>query len=338
MKSIHSFYFRSTLVLFALALGLTAALAQEAAPNPDALAHFRKAKELLDAQRYADAKKEADLAATLDPNLQDAKLLQAVIAGRLADHPAPTATASATTGPAEPAAKSELLTPEQITRIRLIELDPKETGLTGSVDRKTLEDYWANVALKNTGGDRLTDTDRNNFLNPSNFTTQVFKLRDSGDPAYINKIKLTKDPANLVAFKQKVQPWLVQNCATCHAAPAANGFRISGTPNRAATDAEVYTNFYNLASYAKGDAQMLDRDHPENSLMLQYALPKKEAAFPHPGKAEIASKLAATSPVYKDLLKWLGTLTFPRPNYGIEFNLAAYNGPAATQPATEPTK
>jgi hypothetical protein len=117
----------------------------------------------------------------------------------------------------------------------------------------------------------------------------------------------------------------------------------------AESDAATYTNFYILQKYTKtfqstdsavfgrGDLRVIDRQHPEQSLLLQYGLPGSQAEYPHPdvpgykpvfhGKAD---------PRFQLIQNWIGKALQPvEPDYGIDFPVpGSGSGAATTQAAT----
>jgi hypothetical protein len=135
-----------------------------------------------------------------------------------------------------------------------------------------------------------------------------------------------------------VEPYVLQNCATaaCHAGDKAGNFKLyrpgAGTPEQV-----LYTNFYILAMYTNKDGKMIDHDKPDQSLLLQYGMVKAAAVIPHPGKAEVRYFTDRNDPKFKAMSDWINKqLRFPRPNYGIVYELPG-SAPAATHPASRPS-
>jgi hypothetical protein len=157
----------------------------------------------------------------------------------------------------------------------------------------------------------------------------VAALRASGLPAYINKIQLLSDPANMIAFRTRVHPFVLQNCATavCHGGANAGDLRLV-RPAAETNDRILYTNFYTLATYTnKNGDRMINRDEPRKSLLLQYGLPKSVATLKHPGKVEVRRLADEKSADFVAMEEWVRTLTFPTPVY----HLPGMEEGAATQ-------
>ena len=239
--------------------------------HDSALVHYQKAKDLFDKERYAEADAEVTAALTDDPDLQDAKLLRLRI-----DSQKPNTAGGTGAGAA---GNAGLLTPEQISRVRLAELGSRETGLRGSIPRKSLEDFWADVILKdNTIPERdKTSTARSNFLNPSNFAGQLHLIQQEKGDKYLDAVKIDTDPDVLKTYKTNVQPFLLQNCASCHKPGSERKFIVFGATGQI-NDAQSYTNFFELATYTK-DGAMIDRQDPEHSLLIQYCMPRRMPAL-----------------------------------------------------------
>ncbi len=146
----------------------------------------------------------------------------------------------------------------------------------------------------------------------------------------------------LLQFRRVVQPYVVLNCATS----ACHGGNQSATPFQllvpADSDAATYTNFYILTKYTQpskqgtegvfghGTVKMIDRQHPLQSLLIEYSLPGSVAEFHHPDVPNFRPPFRGTAdPHYRQLQEWIGTaLPIVDPDYGFDFQTAA------TQPTT----
>lgn len=304
-----------------------------AADRETAIAEYRRARELVGQNKLVEAKEANDAALRVDPTFQDARIYEQVIAKRMAD-----AGITPTTGGSSKAVKSEMLTPAQISRIRLWELNEKET-ISGSVDRKVLDELWQ-VIVKENAGPQLTETDRIRFFNAANFSNQVRRIRDTRDERFISKVNLTTDPKAMAVFRDRIQPFVLQSCANtigCHGAdnqPRSN-FRLF----RNSTPAGYYTNFYLMTQYRTSDgAMMIDRQRPGESLFLQYTMPKTLAKFQHPGNANVPVQFPKIDTKrFQDMTSWVTALNSIEPPYGIAYTPAwapAATPATATAPAT----
>lgn len=332
----------------ALAMGVSVALAgisgalwaQEAVPatapattpttvpaaNPAAEA-YREARDLFDLGKYDEARAAAERALKANPNMQDARLLMLRIQAELAKRPVKNGD-KPVAGAAE---KGNLLTMEDVYRIRMYEMaDEDLKSVRGTIDRKELERFWDEVVLKDTRTTGTSRDDRNAFLG-SGLAAQVGRIKALNATEYFEKVKVTSDPESLQTFRTRIQPFVLQNCATaaCHGGADPNGFKIYGTAGRRPSDLETYTNFYMLSTYTKGGAKMIDRDNPDDSLLLQYGLPANSARTPHPGKVDMRPMYSGKDDKrFQDVVGWIRKLSWPKPNYGI-----TYTPVTTTQPA-----
>jgi len=147
-------------------------------------------------------------------------------------------------------------------------------------------------------------------------------------------ISVRSDPKALKVFRRHVWPLLARSCAssTCHGSPKGKGklklYKVAGSDNLG-----MYTNFVILDMFTKDGKQMLNRDHPERSLLLEYGLPHKEAKSRHPGKT-IMSPLfrSVKDPNYRNVKAWINSLNGPpHPNYGVDYQ--SLFGPKKKKPA-----
>lgn len=304
-------------------------------------AQFDKAKALFDQNQFAAAQVENDKALKLDPTNVNAGVLQQMIKTKLAGGGGPVlGTQTATTGGAA-GGKIPVLTTQQVSRVRLMELNrDADTRLTGRIDPKVVEDFWQNVVLLDPQTSK-TPAAHTAFVSPSNLTNQVFRIRELHDPKYMDQISLTSDPAEIIRYRQNVQIFVLQGCATaeCHGGEKAPGgnFRLLNPAN---APEQQYTNYYILAQYGNKDGEMIDRESPEKSLLLQYALPWASASVKHP-KVDVKRFTGPTDPRGRAVADWIRSLPIPKPSYGIDYAVphaaAAVMAPAATSaPASAP--
>ena len=288
-------------------------------------AQFEKAKALYDDGKYAEAQVENDKALAMDPGNTSALLLKRVLGTKVTATGEPAATMATSTGPA---GRMALLNTQQISLIRLMELGPDDRRITGTVDRKTLDDLWDYLTAKDPTIDKSRAT-HDAFVAPANFPAQVRKIRESNDSKFMEKVLLTNDPAVLLTYRNTINTFVLQNCATseCHGGAKGGALRLV-SPGTAAE--QQYTNFYILTQYTNAEGRMIDRDNPDQSLLVQYALPWANAAFKHP-KAEVKKLTGPQDNRMRVITDWVKSLAFPKPNYQITFEL-----PRASRPAMAP--
>lgn len=309
--------------------GAAATATAPAAVSPAAAAQartqFEKARALYQQDRFSEAQTENQKALALDPHNSDAILLAKVLAEKTAAGGGAGAGAGARGGAG---AKAAVLSAQQISMIRLMELSGADRNIRGKIDRSALEDFWQEVVIK----DGTVDTSPQAhaaFLSPTNFAGQVRMIRDSGQSKFMNQVTITSDPATLRGAQNtftQVQNYVLQSCATaeCHGGDKAGAFRlIPNNTTGVSVEQQLYTNFYAMTMYKDAGGKMIDRENPEKSLFITYSLPKG-----HP-TVSIPAKMQPNDAQYRRMIDWIRSLAFPQPNYGITFDLPK----TATAPA-----
>ncbi len=82
----------------------------------------------------------------------------------------------------------------------------------------------------------------------------------------------------------------------------------------------MYTNFYILHKYANKDGRMIDRTKPEESLLLQYGLPREMTNTPHPDVPGWRPRFTSKSDrLYEQYRAFIDSLWQPTPDYGITY-------------------
>jgi len=278
----------------------------------------------LDNKLYAEAVKHLGAAVKIKSD-ERAKLLLRQATAKLE---------AAQNVPAEPAGNSDsgsdgglssktdiksMISDEDIQRIRICEL--------GDKDRVTVE-------LRNDVVRRFLDK----FRGEGDFSTKgaiaTFRRRSASwqakyiidkvgpDDEIRDDIIIKTDPSSMKEFRSGVWRWISGNCATstCHgAAKGKGGLKLWNVAGR--NDNVDYTNFLILDSFhTKGGLQVIRRDEPEESLLLQYSLPETQAKHRHPKviNSAFSSKKAIG---YRQTLKWILSLKRPlHPAYKIKSN------------------
>ena len=306
-------------------------------------AHVDLARWLYENKEYDLARKELDTALTIDPNNQDANVLrQTVDRTMLLDKrpgtaPPPRQPAAAGTGAAGAAAPNKavggtlvkdrhVLSAEQINIIKQAELRNDEQRVRVRLENNVAKKYVESANMDPREFAAMPDA------------AKAFNILKYGAPELRKDVKIVTDPQPLIEFKSKVQPALLQSCATsaCHGGTTAGRFLLY---NPADNDSVSYTNFYTLTQFTSNiegtQRRMIDRLYPQNSLILQFALPRDRAEFDHPEAAGWKAVFSGTQDNrYFLLLDWVKNALVPiQPNYGIDFTL-----PTTKAPATQPTQ
>jgi hypothetical protein len=166
---------------------------------------------------------------------------------------------------------------------------------------------------------------------------QAFMILDKGKPQMRKEVKILSDPAAIARFRRDVQHVLVIGCATskCHGGTAGGQFRLFPQD----TVAAGYSNFLILQQYSAQlqgrRVPLIDRQQPEQSLLLSYMLPPGISDMPHPdAKGYHGAVRNRTDVRYATTLAWIRDGLKPvAPDYsGIDLSQ-----PPATQPSNAGT-
>jgi hypothetical protein len=144
-------------------------------------------------------------------------------------------------------------------------------------------------------------------------------------------IEVDEDPGSLALFRTRVHnSWLTANCATsrCHGGLHAGRFFLH-TGN--AKDQRIrYTNLLALLDFEVDGKPMVDFEDPPSSLLVQYAMPRNMARYPHPqvnGWKPVFSK--STPQLLSDTLEWIRGMYRPRPEYPVQYRRPDLEAPDA---------
>jgi hypothetical protein len=151
---------------------------------------------------------------------------------------------------------------------------------------------------------------------------EAMEIIHNGDASMRGDVRILTDPPLIAEFKATVLPMIVRGCGSpngCHGTTGHGGFYLSYHLGNAG---EVYADFAELRRYvnviqpdknsvftAPIKHWMINPDGPENSLLVQYALPPVMAHVPHPRvKYWAPMAMDKTEPRYRQLVKWIGEL------------------------------
>ncbi|MGA2497785.1 MAG: hypothetical protein ABSH20_08595 [Tepidisphaeraceae bacterium] len=300
--------------------------------NAGAKEHFEIARWLYDAKAFALARQEVNTVLSLDPNSADAVQLRQMIDREAAWEAAGKTGLDTKAQPgaaSRPAAAATVrdrkyLDADQINQIRMAEL--KET------DRAVRVRFEAGVEKRYTEYDNVDSRD---FAALSNFE-KALRIMKKGTADMRKDVKIINDPQSMMEFKTRILPMVLNGCAAtnCHGGVNAGSFQLFNPAN---DDAAVYTNFYILtrtaATVAETRRKMIDRTYPQNSLLVQFALPRERADFRHP-------EAQGFTPVFKGMddprcrimVDWMNKSLLPLdPDYHIDYVL-----PGSTAPTSQP--
>ena len=198
------------------------------------------------------------------------------------------------------------LTVDQVNQLKQLELKPDDVFKV-SFNRDVKKRYLARGEIGAATFYTMSDPD------------QARRILATGDAELANDVRIDSDPASMAEFRQRVLPIVLGGCAAsgCHSTVArAGGFTLfTGDVSPRAE----YTDFYLLQHYERLPAVrdgvvrvLIDRTHPDQSLLAEYCLPRDIGAPPHP-KAENFKPIIPNrnDPRYVAMLRWITLLLKP---------------------------
>jgi hypothetical protein len=239
--------------------------------------------------------------------------------------PAPAAAPTTPAGAATASGKSGLLTPEQVQVLRRTELrlDGSErvrVKLINSVDERFFN-YM-------TARENLTPADATAFkrLTPlEKAVTIISKVRDYQRAAlkpedftdeFTQDVLIENDPLIFKEFITNVWPVVARGCATsgCHSGP--QGAEPVLYNERRMTEEMHYTNYLILHDYQRDAARLINRDFPQESLVLVYGQPVAgNQSTVHPTEIRPLYQ-SGSDRKYVIVGRWISALGVPAPDYG----------------------
>jgi hypothetical protein len=214
----------------------------------------------------------------------------------------------AETAPAKVVVEHRLLTDDEINIIRQKEMTSNDSRIRVRLDNGVVSRFLAAV-----------DTDAVAFRQlPA--SAQALEILDANDPKLNNDVRIVTDPQPLLTFKARIYPLIAASCAStaCHGGTAGGSFGLfPGTSAQA-----VYTNFYILQTYVKNVAgtqySAINRTLPDQSLVLEFALPDGVGDVSHPKVPDYRARFRdRRDPTYQTIFNWINDLKPIAPRYGI---------------------
>jgi len=279
----------------------------------------------LENKLYAEAVKHLDAAVKIKSD-DRAKLLlrqaKAELAAARSEAAEPVNDGTSGAGDGDFSSKIDIksmISDEDIQSIRICELGEKDrvtVELRNDVVRKFLDQVSGEGHFATKGADAAFRR------RPASWQAKYIIDHVSSDDPLRDDIIIKSDPSSMREFRSGVWRWISGNCATstCHgAAKGKGGLKLWNVAGR--NDNVDYTNFLILDSFhTKKGLQMIRRDEPTESLLLQYSLPETLAKHRHPKviNAAFSSKNAVG---YRQTLNWILSLKRPlHPVYNIKSN------------------
>lgn len=289
----------------------------------DAEGYYRLAEWCRGQDRYDLVKQAADKVLKNNPKHENAKLLADLATRKLQEQAATSQPADSIDDTADDDGKIKL-TDSDIQKLRFLEyrLTAIEERARVEFARNFTKKFLEEMSGEPEFGSRFQ---KNMFerAQPSEKLKQIIQISErkfSTPSKYVGDVKIVDDPWVFQEFKSRLLPPILNSCATsaCHGGKNARKYRlINETVIRPQT---LYTNFLILDAVKTPEGRMIDRDKPEQSLILQFNLPPELSSYRHPEVTSPFNPLFRNreDPAYQRMLNWIGMLRVPRPNYGLQ--------------------
>lgn len=310
---------------------------KQAIPKIDHVRRLALCRWLHERRMYREALAELDeLLADFD--LGDARSLRAVVAAQLAlERPAPRPASRSAGGEIDPGdvargtiplkdlLPQRLLSREDVNLIRVLEIDfrrPPRVSIDPETIRTLIQRYAAHPAIPATSEGRT----RMFRADPIDLVRLMFELKARD---LYPQISVDSEPYALNLFRQRVHDaWLIGNCATSRCHGGLDGGRFFLHSRNSRDERARFTNLLILLRSEWPEQPLVDFERPLDSLIIQHALPRTEARFPHPdvpGWKPVFTN--ANQRLLADSIRWIESMYQPRPTYPVEYE------PPVLQPA-----
>ena len=295
--------------------------------DSDVEGRFRLALELYQQHEFALVMRElADLGESVSENARIGALRR-LTAQRLEAHGPVLALAVQEDREAKPKPKPSekgkgkrrhLLTKEQINLLKIYEIDlegePNVNVPRATVD-KLLEQYAEFDEIPK------GVSAQNQFRRLPGWRKLQAMFQVQARPLYPEVTARQNPPAMMVFRSQVHQKYVVGFCGSlrCHgrSGGAGNLQILNDLRNKWEF---VYTNFYILQLFDNDVGRMIDRDQPEQSLLVQYGLAPQAAIKRHPEVQGWRREFRSDEDRrFRKIVDWIGQLWKPAPQYGIDY-------------------
>jgi hypothetical protein len=227
----------------------------------------------------------------------------------------------------------DLLSNADVNLVRVYEIDFKDPP------RMTVSPEGVRQLILRYGSSALVpaDSQARNALYSKNGTELAHLLFDLKARDLYGYIEVDEDPASIAKFRTRVHnSWLIGNCATsrCHGGVDAGRFFLY-TGN--AKDQRIrYTNLLTLLNFKVDGKPMVNFEDPPNSLLIQYALPRTTARYPHPDVKGWKPVFSNSTPqLMQDTLDWIRSMYQPRPDYPVKYIAPKLDAPDRATPGAD---
>ena len=282
--------------------------------------HLELARWCRDQEAYDLLLQECNYILSRDKDNKEAQLLLDLAKIKLQNEAQPEDAQPGETPTRGEAGKPKVLTDKQVQILKRKEtkLDAREPArrLRVKIDDDALERFWNEFSAQRT----LSRDARADFLKLHPGEKLKYILKEHRDelisPSIVEGITIENDPIIFEEYIRRVSPIILNGCAAsqCHGGKKGGDFTLYN--ERVMTENLHYTNFLIMQEYEKGDQKLINRDFPDQSLLIQYGLPAEVASFRHP--TDITPLFpSARDRKLQTVQRWIRQLDVPAPDYGI---------------------
>jgi len=250
-----------------------------------------------------------------------------------------------------------LVSMDDVFRIRMAEIKEGER-VRVEFDNDVLDRFAKAMTGREDAQGNMFDEREFKRLGPADKLIYILDNIDRDDTDIRNDIRIVQDPEFMKVFKETIWKLRVEpscGAAQCHGGTSSPGglklLPYAGTSDEVGTRT-LYTNFLILDMYRATEGpfkgqQLINRNRPENSLLLQFGLPSNMATFVHPNVDGWAVRPLFTGledPRYVSTFEWITQSLYGpvHPYYNVNFTPPLPNpagedtGKQETQPPAEP--
>ncbi len=223
----------------------------------------------------------------------------------------------------EPIGGIRKLTEEEINRVRYMELrgmrlrTERPDRVSVKVPKETINDFLLDME----GHPQWRGEETRRQFRRLTAPQKLHWIARYRGAKYADRVEIQSDPEIFLDFKKHVFPVAIRSCASsgCHGyGTTRRPFVLFNDPKR--STATTYADFVALATFEYNGHRILDRAHPEESLLLTYLLPEKDVRpeLRHPGDAEIRPGFRTRRSLgYRRIRDWIASLKHPAEDYRV---------------------
>ena len=209
------------------------------------------------------------------------------------------------------------ITDDEVNLIRVYEIDlqdPPHLRVPRTAVQELIESYGSSSLVPDTEAEQASLYQADSI----DIVRLLFRLRAR---ELYPMVEVIGEPTALRLFRERVHDtWLMNNCSTSRCHGGSNSGRLRLLQSGASTDRVRYTNLLILDRFRTDDgAPLLDWEKPDQSLLVQYGLPRSETTTPHPAVKGWRPLFTGRQRAMKDSVAlWMNSMMqSPRPQYPI---------------------